>query len=305
MARQKAQGAFGDQWWAKRWNAAIERLTNPGRLRRGSAYARSGQVRSIEEQKGTIHARVQGSQALPYHVTISLTPLKDPEWAAVIDALMERAAFMAQLLAGQMPHEIEDAFTAAGVTLFPERDDELHINCSCPDWAAFCKHAAATHYMLGEQFDKDPFLLFRLRGRSREQIVAALEPSHPHTALAEDPALYATAPGLVKTGAEPPPELPSLEESLEQFWQMRKPLVHFSAAIHPPDVPYPILRRLGTPPFLSPPLAERLAALYDRVSQTALQAAYSAGSMDEEAPAGEVNEGAAGDEGSHGEEKIS
>jgi uncharacterized Zn finger protein len=33
---------------------------------------------------------------------------------------------------------------------------------------------AATHYVLGEALDRDPFLLFELRGRSKEQVLAAL-----------------------------------------------------------------------------------------------------------------------------------
>src|SRR5262249_36393738 len=46
--------------------------------------------------------------------------------------------------------------------------------CSCPDNANPCKHISAVYYLLGEQFDADPFLLFQLRGRSKDQIIADL-----------------------------------------------------------------------------------------------------------------------------------
>ena len=88
--------------------------------------------------------------------------------------MAEQAIFTAQLLAGEMPQDIEQAFEAAKVSLFPSRHDDLKTECSRPDYANPCKHVAATHYILGERFDEDPFLIFRLRGRTQEQVMAAL-----------------------------------------------------------------------------------------------------------------------------------
>ncbi|HCU91834.1 MAG TPA: hypothetical protein DHU96_03495 [Actinobacteria bacterium] len=168
------RGAFAKNWWATRWIQAMERLVDSRRLARGRSYARKGQVRSIEESEGGIRARVQGSRPNPYKVTIQVSPLTDAQWEKVIDALAEQAIFTAQLLAGEMPHGIEQAFQAAGVSLFPDKGGDLATDCSCPDWSNPCKHVAAAHYILGERFDEDPFLLFRLRGRTQEQILRAL-----------------------------------------------------------------------------------------------------------------------------------
>ena len=144
------------------------------RLTRGRTYARKGQVLSIEETKDGIAARVQGSRKTPYKISIQIAPLTDAEWEKVIDALAEQAIFTAQLLAGEMPQDIEQAFDAAQVSLLPSRRADLKTDCSCPDYANPCKHIAATHYILGERFDEDPFLIFRLRGRTQEQVMAAL-----------------------------------------------------------------------------------------------------------------------------------
>ena len=73
-------------------------------------------------------------------------------------------ADVAKLLAGEMPHDIERVFNQADVSLFPQKHDDLRTSCSCPDEANPCKHIAAVYYLLGEEFDRDPFLLFRLRG---------------------------------------------------------------------------------------------------------------------------------------------
>src|SRR5205085_4161080 len=100
--------------------------------------------------------------------------LSDAEWDRVIDAMAAEAIYAARLLSGEMPEQIEDVFSAAGTTLFPAQEGDMRTRCTCPDWANPCKHIAAVHYLLGERFDQDPFLMFQLRGRSQEEIVAAL-----------------------------------------------------------------------------------------------------------------------------------
>lgn len=261
------RGAFAEHWWAQRWIQALERVTDAGRLRRGQSYARKGQVLAIDEKAGVIAARVQGSRPTPYKVTIALKPFSDAQWQMVIDGLAERAIFAAQLLAGEMPREIEEAFSAVGLSLFPERTDELTTNCTCPDWANPCKHVAATHYILGEQFDEDPFLLFRLRGRSQEQIIAALRDRRAASpeegsALAEQPATYSVD--------EPAP----LEDSLGSFWRLGGSLEHFPTTMSPPPAPLAILRRLGQPSFVEQNLEQLLGPLYEEASRRALAMAF-------------------------------
>ena len=84
------------------------------------------------------------------------------------------ARFSAELLAGQMPQAIDEAFLGGGVSLFPRTRADLRTSCSCPDWGDPCKHVAATHYVLGDALDRDPFLLFELRGRTKAQVLDAL-----------------------------------------------------------------------------------------------------------------------------------
>ena len=263
-ARSK-RGDFAKHWWAERWIKALERLVDSGRLSRGRAYARKGQVLEIKETKEGIAAKVQGSMPRPYKITISLKHLSGGEWAKVIDALAERAIFTAQLLAGEMPQEIEEAFAAAGVSLFPDKQQELMTDCSCPDYANPCKHVAATHYILGEQFDEDPFLLFRLRGRSQEQIMTALRARRAADApmLAEEREAY-----VVDEPAKP------LEESLDTFWSAGQPLTGFPTNIQPPATPMPVLKRLGQPGFLEENLINLLRAAYTAITEQAVAAVY-------------------------------
>jgi uncharacterized Zn finger protein len=173
------RGDFGTRWWAKRWIAVLEGLDVGSRLQRGRSYARAGQVVDIAIASGVVNARVQGSRAQPYSVTIRVATLKKPTWRKIAERIASEARFAAKLIAGEMPQEIEEAFSAAGASLFPTRLRELHTSCSCPDSANPCKHIAATYYLIGEEFDRDPFLLFTLRGATKAEILADLHEAGP------------------------------------------------------------------------------------------------------------------------------
>jgi uncharacterized Zn finger protein len=256
------RGAFAKSWWAQRWIAALERLVDSGRLTRGRSYARKGQVLSIEETKDGIEARVQGSRSTPYKIKIQIVPLSDEQWNMVIDALAEQAIFTAQLLAGEMPTEIETAFDMAKVSLFPSRSGDLITKCSCPDPSNPCKHIAATHYILGERFDDDPFLIFRLRGRTQEQVMAALRQRR-----AEDDEI-----GEETEEAE---SGVSLEECIDNFWDLGAGLEGFTVTIRPPAIYMPLLKRLGEAGFVPEPgLESLLQAAYQNISNSTIEAAY-------------------------------
>lgn len=178
---QSRRGTFGESWWAKRWIAVLESFHIGARLGRGRSYARRGQVLSIEIDKGKVKAKVQGSRPKPYDITIHIKALSAADWRKLAKALSHQAIFVAKLLAGEMPEDIEKAFKGTGLSLFPEKLKDLKTECSCPDWSNPCKHIAAVYYLLGEEFDRDPFLIFKLRGMGREELVGLLDKASDKT----------------------------------------------------------------------------------------------------------------------------
>jgi uncharacterized Zn finger protein len=107
-------------------------------------------------------------------VIIETGVLTESEWDGIEDVMASRAVFLAKLLSGQMPEEIEEAFVECSTTLFPRSDDDLKTSCSCPDWENPCKHIAAVIYLMAEAFDEDPFLILSWRGRDKERLLADL-----------------------------------------------------------------------------------------------------------------------------------
>ena len=174
LRARSQRGAIGDTWWSKHFIDVLESFHMGTRLTRGRSYARAGQVLKLEVASGEVTSSVQGSRVKPYEVSIRLLPLSEKDWAKVVQVMEERAVFLAKLLAGDMPHDIEEVFSTCRLSLFPESLRDLSTDCSCPDWANPCKHIAATFYLLAEAFDGDPFLIFQWRGRTKQELLSRL-----------------------------------------------------------------------------------------------------------------------------------
>lgn len=132
-------------------------------------------------------------------------------------------------------------FQEVGVSLFPSRSRHLKTECTCPDWSNPCKHIVAVYYRLGEEFDRDPFQIFKLRGMEREELMELLGggPSGDEDGSAEpaqvppatDPGAFWSGPATdkdtVQSEATPVPVRPS-EAALARrlggfpFWRGRE-----------------------------------------------------------------------------------
>ena len=263
-------GAIGETWWSRRWIEVLESFNMGARLGRGRSYARQGQVTSLDIQVGQVEALVQGSRRKPYRVVIRLEPLSDKDWAKVTDAMAAKALFAAKLLAGEMPQNIEEAFHDAKRPLMPESSLELVTDCSCPDWANPCKHIAAVYYLMAERFDEDPFVIFRLRGRAKEDLIKELRAKRPVQEPAATPGEVSVC-GLGQADRDARDVAAPLASCLEAFWRAGTELDTF--VIHPPvpEVARAVLRRLGAAPpeFGGPPFDNLLGQAYDAATEAA------------------------------------
>ena len=257
---QSKRGDFGASWWAQRWVQALEKFSMGSRLSRGRSYARRGQVVSIDVRPGAVAASVQGSRKRPYRVSIAVATLEGSDLHRLQAALAERPAFAASLLAGRMPENIEDAFADVGLSLFPSRKSDLETDCSCPDFANPCKHIAAVYLLLGEEFDRDPFLMFRMRGIEPDELLGPdLQRSAEATAW--------MAPTL------PPEPLPADPAA---FWGQPEWDDNYDDIIGParvPDEAAALPRQLGRFPFWQggEEFLPVLKTIYDRASQAGLE----------------------------------
>ncbi|NJR61495.1 MAG: hypothetical protein HC769_23280 [Cyanobacteria bacterium CRU_2_1] len=249
---------FSRSWWGKKFIEALEEFTDSGRLSRGRSYASGGKVKSFEIKNGKVSAKVRGSvnpyfgvyKEPLYTTEIEIKPIGAAKWSAAIAYIASKASFVSKLLMNEIPDNIEDAFAAIGLHLLPHNKSDFKTECSCPDFSNPCKHIAGVYYLVAAELDRDPFLLFELRGLSR----AAL-----HEELAKSPLGIALSAELTVQNASPTPALsyyskpethvPTAEISLKEFWQGSKRLPKLP---DPPlaNVPAILVKKQGDfPPF--------------------------------------------------------
>lgn len=271
------------EWWAQRWVDVLESFGWRRRLERARNYARQGNVLQIEFEGAKVFALVQGTAPEPYKVSLSLDPFDDEQWQYVIESMSQRAIFSAKLLAGEMPQNIEEVFTANGLSLFPLTKFDIHSKCSCPDPANPCKHIGAVYYLLGDRFSEDPFVLFQLRGHTKEQII---------TALRQMRSGYA---GSEPTQDDLPLVPSSTEVELPTFWQYDEQLEPSLVVVTPPPSSETVLDVLGVIPIKAEPtggqatgsaqmvVMDYFKTIYGQISQQAVLAAMTTGERSEEA----------------------
>lgn len=179
---------FGTTWWGRLWIRALELLGDDyeNRLPRGKKYAEEGAVSHFTVHPGQIEARVHGRKT--YNVTLGLPALTPGQWEKAVERIARESRFVASLLAGEMPQGLDETFREAGASLYPRVPKELQTHCDCPDWANPCKHVAAVCYIMAEALDRDPWLLFDLRGMTREEVLAALQATLDAAAVPAEPA---------------------------------------------------------------------------------------------------------------------
>jgi len=281
---QSRRGDIGETWWSRRFIAVLESFDYASRLQRGRHYARRGQVMDLDVRKGVVEAHVQGSRPRPYRVRLGVEVLGERDWTRAEKAMASKALFMAKLLAGEMPREIEEAFAECKLSLFPTSGHQLSSACSCPDWASPCKHAAATAYILAEAFDADPFLVFRWRGRTKEELLENL--------------------GALREGGSPavePPaaadQKPSLAQRLDDFWEAGPELSDVQVRPWTSAAPDELVRRLGPvgTGVRGRDISELLAEAYRAMSEAATRLALGEAQEPEQADDGSSSSGLRGD----------
>jgi len=272
-------------WWVQRWIDLLNSYRFKKRLERARKYAKEGNVLSIEFEGPQVLARVQGTEPEPYQVSLSIDPFTDEDWGYVVETLAQEAIYSAQLLAGEMPENIEQVFTANGLSLFPFTLSDIHSKCSCPDPKNPCKHIGAIYYQLGDRFSEDPFVLFQLRGRTKAQILDDLRHLRSTGTVELNPEKKAEVESQSSQSAVTSSQLenqPNEGEAavdtpvkLEQFWQYEEPLDPSLVVITPPPDNRTVLDVLGTIPLAAADsrAMQYFREVYQLVSQQAMMSA--------------------------------
>lgn len=155
---------YGRTWWGQQWLKSLDRIDFSNRLPRGKSYANNGKINDIRIENHVIRAKVKGTQQQPYDVSIVVPPFNDKEKKVLIQSIRNNPLVLSQLLNRHLPNELIHIAEQSQIKIFPKSWQDLKLNCSCPDWAVPCKHLAAVIYMVANEIDQNPFLVFSLHG---------------------------------------------------------------------------------------------------------------------------------------------
>ena len=264
-------GPLVRSWWSGRWLRGLGNWLNTSLLATGRLYVRRGQVGDLDVQVGMVTAVVHESDGNACRVRLGLSTFPDEVWDQVVRLMAENISYSAHLLNGEVPRDVEELFRMAGVSLLPEKRADIDAECDCPEWSTACNHVAAVLILLGDHLDADPFLLFRLRGRAHEQLMASLRALRSQLARAEG-APSGTHGSLGGVALDEP-----LTARLDGFWEMGSELDALQIRVRAPEVELEVIKLLGAPAFVNDPaLMGRLAGVYRVVSERAIEMAYSA-----------------------------
>ena len=158
-------------WWGMAWCNNLESYADyKNRIGRGSSYVKNGFVIDLKIEEGLVTGKVSGSKV--YTVKIKMDVIDKVCRDSIIDAVGQRIDSIADLVEGKFPKDMGDLFLTQKKGLFPS-PKEIHMECSCPDWAGMCKHVAAVLYGIGARLDLDPLLFFKLRGIDANSFIKA------------------------------------------------------------------------------------------------------------------------------------
>ncbi len=269
---------FSRTWWGQRFIEALEQFTDPARLGRGRSYASGGRILDYTLVKGTVTAKVRGSinpyfgvyKEPIYRTSITIKAISPADWTKAIRHIASRADLVTKLLMNEMPDTIEDAFSGLGLHLLPHSERDFETDCSCPDWVNPCKHIAGVYYLLASALDRDPFLMFELRGLSRDNLHAelALSPLGQILAAALKSEEVPTIQPVTSYYTRPARKPDAVIESHKDFWTGAKRLPAVPSAPSQASVTALLIKKQGDyPPFWHKDVSfiSTMEELYDRV----------------------------------------
>lgn len=268
--------SFSRTWWGQRFIEALESFTDPARLGRGRSYARGGKILEFEVTKGKIAATVRGSvnpyfgvyEEPRYQTEIAIAPIAAKDWSKVIQQLATKASWVAKLLLNEVPENIETSFAGVNQHLLPHSSQDFETFCSCPDYSNPCKHIAGLCYRFAVELDEDPFLLFELRGLSKENLQAELVKTRLGKALAAGLVADIPSPEPVSSYYTEPQTSPPAAANLKDFWLGAKRLPEATEDFREARVPGVLVKKQGDfPSFWHKEISfiEVMEELYERV----------------------------------------
>ena len=174
-------------FWGRRWQEHLEAApVFARRLPGGRACWRKSAVHRLDVRPGRVQGMiVRGFDV--HRVDVRIQKLGPDAWNTLRIACLGQIGSEGDLREGRVSGHVRDVLIDPDRGLFPTPAD-VKPRCMCGDWTLPCKHVMAVLWGVGNRFDADPFLLFRLRGVRPAELIGNLM---PHVAASDRPGVLA------------------------------------------------------------------------------------------------------------------
>lgn len=250
-------------WWSERWLQAFVGAGLEPALEAGEDYLRKRRSLDFLITPSLVTARLFDDERRPVRVKIRVEPLGEAEWENLLRLLSADALLLARLLAGDAHPELEERCAEQQVPLFP---GSAQLELQVEGAAKTSQFTAAAALACLEALERDPFMLFVLRGLAREQFLYRLR---------EQRTLQHGIPGAVNAEPAVPSGVgvaPAWRGSRSaSYWALTGTIDELSYRIRADELPAALLRRLDTLPLggLTADLERPLEEAYARIATRA------------------------------------
>jgi len=156
---------FGTTWWGKAWLDALRKIDYSNKLSQGIQYAENGAVSDIEIDNNIIRAKVQDEERMtPYQISMKFSEFDEYDMEEIENIVESNHYYISKLESKILPPALLEELEDEMISLFPKSFQEIKMTCRCTKFAHPCKHVSALFFIMANEIDKNPFIIFSLHG---------------------------------------------------------------------------------------------------------------------------------------------
>jgi len=212
-------------------------------LEAGLEIFRKRRVLDFTVAPGSISAKIQTEGSDIYACSIILKPLSDKEWQQVFHELAKQSLYIAKLFAGMFPAELAEGFQQAGCELLPNNSSTISLKSNCKDKSLALDCFAALYFRFSETVENDPFVIFTLRGKGRDESIFQIRRERNNLLKAQPSNTQSQTTAALDTHKK------LLASRLDKFWSAGAGLSELSYSIRADELPAAILKWLDPMPL--------------------------------------------------------
>jgi len=192
---------------------------------------------------GRVQSKLQDENGKFHRVELGMRQFTEEEWATVCKEFAQHALFLASFLTSRIPEEAETILRERGIALLPEKREDIQLSCNGEPLSE--KNSAIVFTVfdrLLDRLDDDPFSIFVLRGKGREELLLEIRRQRSEFERPDAVQFADADEEFVEKDSQP-------SETFDDFWRASPSMQELSYNIRADELPASLLKRLDPLPL--------------------------------------------------------